>query len=57
MPRGRGARLLGRAAGSSGTGTARGRPLGAGEPRAAPKPVCGLAETPGGAGAAARWTP
>lgn len=39
MPRGRGARMLGPAAGSSGSGTACGRPPGTGKPRAAPSPA------------------
>lgn len=39
MPRGRVARMLGRAAGSSGSGTARRRLPGAGEPGAAPSPA------------------
>lgn len=55
MPRGRGARMLGPVAGRSGSGTARGRPLGTGKPRAAPSPASwpagtrkGWGQPPGG---------
>lgn len=55
MPRGRGARMLGRGGWSSGSGTALGRPPGAADLGAAPSAAGGRVWTPGGEGAAARW--